>query len=72
VANVHHVISLGIGTPADIPHVVLFGLSPTGPVDLLVPTADVIVRCAAQDVTVQAWADDVTVRVPPEDGVRTT
>lgn len=25
-------ITLGLGTPADIPHFVLFGLSPTGPV----------------------------------------
>lgn len=26
-ADVNHVISLGIGSPADIPHFVLFGLS---------------------------------------------
>ena len=27
-ADVHHLISLGIGSPADIPHLVLVGLSP--------------------------------------------
>ena len=27
-ADVHHIISLGIGSPADIPHFILFGLSP--------------------------------------------
>lgn len=31
-ADIHQVITLGIGTPADIPHLILFGLSPTGPV----------------------------------------
>lgn len=29
-ADVSHVISLGIGSPADIPHFILFGLSPSG------------------------------------------
>lgn len=33
-ANIHHLVSLGIGSPADIPHFTLFGLSPTGPVDI--------------------------------------
>ncbi len=34
-AAVHQVITLGIGSPADIPHFVLFGLSPTGPVAVI-------------------------------------
>lgn len=29
-ADIHHVITLGIGTPADIPHFILVGLSPLG------------------------------------------
>lgn len=35
--DINQVISLGIGTPADIPHFILFGLSPTGGV--AVPTS---------------------------------
>lgn len=27
-ADINHVISLGIGSPADVPHFTLFGLSP--------------------------------------------
>lgn len=34
-ADVHHVISLGIGAPAGVPHFLLFGLTPTGPTDFL-------------------------------------
>lgn len=34
-ADINHVITLGIGTPADIPHFTLFGLSPTGPVTIV-------------------------------------
>ena len=33
-ANLHHVVTLGIGTPADIPHFVLVGLSPAGVTEL--------------------------------------
>lgn len=29
-ADVNYVITLGIGTPGDIPHLILVGLSPTG------------------------------------------
>jgi len=28
-ADLHHLISLGVGTPADVPHFLLVGLSPT-------------------------------------------
>jgi hypothetical protein len=34
VADVHHVVSLGVGSPAAIPQFLLFGLSPTGEIDL--------------------------------------
>lgn len=41
-ADVNHIITLGIGTPADIPHFVLVGLSPnTFAVDSYVVTEDV-------------------------------
>lgn len=33
-ADVSQLITLGVGTPSDIAHLTLFGLSPTGAVDL--------------------------------------
>lgn len=55
-ADINQIISLGIGTPADIPHFILVGLSIEGsaPID---PTPDWIVRAAA---------DDLRVLIPPD------
>jgi hypothetical protein len=53
VADVNHVITLGIGTPADIPHFILVGLSPTGAVAVIDPEPIVIeVQAAGRIVTV--------------------
>ena len=41
-AAINQVITLGIGTPADIPHFLLVGLSPTGPVAIEEADGDVI------------------------------
>lgn len=63
-ADVHHVISLGIGSPADIPHFTLFGLSPTGPVAVLDASADIIVLCCPDDLVVRVPPDDESTEVP--------
>lgn len=60
-------ITLGIGTPSDIPHFVLFGLSPTGPVALVAATADWIVQMPADDCVVVMPADDCTVQIPADE-----
>jgi hypothetical protein len=67
-ANVNQVLTLGIGTPADVAHFVLVGLSAN---DAVSPeaTADVIVRVRADDVVVRVGADDYVVRVRPDDSV---
>lgn len=43
-ADIHQVITLGIGTPSDIPHVILFGLSPTGVVEFQPDTLTAVGR----------------------------
>jgi hypothetical protein len=40
-ANINEIITLGIGTPSDIPHLTLFGLSPTGPVAVVVVSVQI-------------------------------
>lgn len=50
-ADIHQVISLGLGAPADIPHFLLFGLSPNADVVEAVPEY-VIVASADVDVIV--------------------
>lgn len=43
-AGVNALISLGIGSPADVPHFVLFGLSPSATATKLVDVATYIRR----------------------------
>jgi hypothetical protein len=66
VADVHHVISLGIGSPADIPHFILFGLSPTGPVSVEIADGE-IVYVAAGDRTIAVSASERTITVAADD-----
>lgn len=54
-ADVSQLITLGIGTPADLAHLILFGLSPAT-VAVLAPTADFIVRIPADDLVVMVPA----------------
>jgi len=67
VANIHHLATLGIGTPGDIAHYVLVGLN-INDVALVDAVADWYVCLPADDVGVQIPADDRTVRVPADDG----
>jgi len=58
--NVSQLVTYGIGTPGDIPHVILLGLTPTGPI------ADIDFLCAhltsaAPTVTLTAQPAGVTV-----------
>jgi hypothetical protein len=59
-ADINQIITLGIGTPADIEHFILMGLNATGPVAVIDATPDWIVQCAA---------DDMHVVVPPDTDV---
>lgn len=66
-ADLNNLISLGIGTPADIAHFVLFGLTPAGevvfvPVVIVAATVQ-LTQTAAAIVTV---ADTVAKRVKVE------
>ena len=67
-ADVNQIITLGIGTPADIPHFILVGLSPTGPLaeegDIQTVTG---VYRLSQDVTGRSDAARVTGRLDTVD-----
>lgn len=67
-ADVNQLLTLGIGTPADIAHFVLVGLSPN---NVIAPdaTADIVVRVRADDLVVRVAADDYVVRVRADDPV---
>ena len=75
-ADIHHVISLGIGSPADIPHFTLFGLSPNAAAPATVDPYAIILTVAAETRTITVEADDRTlvvsargtVIVPDKDG----
>jgi hypothetical protein len=68
VANVHHVISLGIGSPADIPHFILFGLSPTGAVAVIAATADMVIQVRSDSTRITVRRDVGTIQVRPDVG----
>lgn len=55
-ADINQIISLGIGTPSDIPHFLLLGLTPEGtpPVN---PTPEYVIVCRADVGTIQCRAD---------------
>lgn len=53
-ADVNHVISLGLGTPADIPHFILVGLSPIAAIDA---TPDAVIEVRADVGTIQVSED---------------
>lgn len=65
-------ITLGIGTPSDIPHFILVGLTPTGPVEVVeahgetiyVEAVDRTITVAMVDRTVEVDASDRTILVP--------
>lgn len=61
-ADIHQIITLGIGTPADIEHFILVGLNATGAVDLVDPYA-IILTVAAETRTITIEADDRTIAV---------
>jgi len=65
-AQVSQLITLGIGTPSDIPYFLTVGLG-IGVDTSIAATPDWIVRCAAGDYTVRPMSDDTIVRVPPDD-----
>lgn len=62
-ADIHRFVSLGIGAPADIPHFVLVGLSPTGPVAVIDASPDVVIQIRPDDMVVRVNADDQAARL---------
>ena len=74
-ADINQVITLGIGTPADIEHFILVGLNATGSVAVVDPYA-IILTVAAETRTITVEADDRTlvvsargtIIVPDKDG----
>lgn len=61
--DIHQVITLGIGTPADIPHFILVGLSPTGAVAIVDADPQVVtIRAAGRRVTLRPIGRVVTIR----------
>jgi hypothetical protein len=67
-ADINHVISLGIGSPADIPHLTLFGLSPNATPPATVDPYAIVITVAAETRTITVAADDRTILVPDKDG----
>lgn len=65
-ADINQVITLGLGTPGDIPHFILFGLSPTGPV-AVEPADGEIIHVRAADVTIRVESSDRVIAVRAED-----
>lgn len=63
-ADVHNLISLGLGSPASIPHFILVGLSINDEVIAAQPTASV--RVLAESRTVRVRAESRSVLVPVE------
>lgn len=76
-ADVHHLISLGVGSPADIPHFILVGLSPSeAESEVLTPTYKAMAFALAdsrvahprpEDRTVAVFRDDRTAFVLEDD-----
>jgi hypothetical protein len=62
------VISLGIGSPASIALLTLFGLSPTGPVASVTATADVVIQVRADVTTISVRPDVGFIQVRPDVG----
>jgi len=67
-ADINQIITLGIGTPSDIPHFVLFGLSPTGPVASVDASPDYLISVRADVGTVSVRPDVATINVRPDVG----
>jgi hypothetical protein len=62
------VISLGLGSPASIALLTLFGLSPTGPVASVDVTADVIIQVRADATIISVRRDVGIIKVRPDVG----
>jgi hypothetical protein len=61
-------ISLGLGSPASIAVLVLFGLNPTGPVSAVDATADVIIQVRADVGIISVRRDVGIIQVRPDVG----
>ena len=65
-ANIHQAITLGIGTPSDIAHLTLFGLSPAGVVpEVELRAADASLRVLGARNTTMIVSERQTVRRLP-------
>lgn len=60
-ADIHQVISLGIGTPSDVPHFLLLGLSINV---VLLASPDVTIEVRQDIATIRCLADVGTVELP--------
>jgi hypothetical protein len=60
--DVHHVITHGIGTPADIPHFILVGLSTNPFVATFAPAADTGLQTANAESLMASVTPDFSLR----------
>ena len=62
-ADINQIITLGIGTPADLEHFILVGLNATGSVAVVDPRA-IVITVASETRTFTVQSEDRTIAVP--------